>query len=820
MMKNIDLKKLLPHGIAMVLFLILALAYFSPVLKGKQLKQGDIIHFKGTSKEIIDFREKENEEALWTNSMFSGMPAFQISVWYNGNLIQYVDKLLRLGIPRPADYVFLSLIGFYILMLVLGVNPWLGMVGAIAFAFSSYSIIILEAGHNSKAHAMAYMAPVLAGIILTFKGREWLGMAVTALFLALEIKANHFQITYYLAMVIIIYGAFQLYMALKNGQLPSFIKKSGLLIVAVLLAVSTNISNLWSTYEYGKYTTRGKSELTLGDNQNKTNGLDKDYATAWSYGVDETFTLIIPSFKGGESSPVASDEKLLQDVSTQNKQLMSYAYKYHGDQPFTSGPVYIGAIVCFLFILGLIFIKNELRWVMLLSAILSIMLSWGKNFMPLTDFFLEFVPGYNKFRAVSMILVIAQLVIPVLAIYTLDYLFKNSEQLVRESKKFFITAASVVGVLLIMFLMPTMFTDFSNDMADASLTQQMVQAGFPQAQVNDFLSELEMVRESMFTSDVLRSLMLIISSIVIIYLVMKNTLKMQIAILLIGGLILFDLWSVDKRFLNNKKDGRGNYISWISQREAEVPFSPSQVDLEILKDNDLHYRVYNTTARLDQDSRTSYFHKSLGGYHGAKLKKYQELIDYQITKGNMGVINMLNTKYFIVERQENYTQSVYNPDALGNAWFVNNVKFVPNADSSLLALSSFNPKETAVVRQENSSFINESVIQRLKNDTIYLTHYKPNYLSYQAETEKGGLAVFSEVYYPAGWKAYIDGEEANYFEANYILRAMQIPAGKHQIEFVFKPASYFVGEKIALASSLILILLFIGVVFKTIKEAA
>ena len=414
-MKNFDFKKLLPHIIVVASFLAITLVYFSPVLKGYKLIQGDIKNYKGMSKEIADYREKTGDEALWTNSMFGGMPAYLVSFRKKGNLMNHVDKAMSIWMDPPVKQLFLYLIGFYILLLVLKIDPLPSAIGSFAFAFSSYFFIILEAGHNTKGIAIAYMAPILAGFILAYRGKYLLGAAITALFFSLELKANHLQITYYLAMILGIYGAFKFYEAIKEKQLPSFMKSTVYLLVALVLAIGPNISGLWAVYEYGKYSTRGKSELTILNNKNQTSGLDKDYATAWSYGVAETFTLLVPDFQGGESAGIGGDPELLEDASGQYKQLLGYAQKYHGDQPFTSGPVYVGAIVCFLFILGVFFVNGPLKWAMLLATILSIMLAWGKNFMGLTDFFLDFVPGYNKFRAVSMILVIAELAIPVLA---------------------------------------------------------------------------------------------------------------------------------------------------------------------------------------------------------------------------------------------------------------------------------------------------------------------------------------------------------------------------------------------------------------------
>lgn len=807
---------MIPHITAVVMFLAIALTYFSPVLEGKKLKQGDIVHFKGTSKEIKDYREKTGEEALWTNSLFGGMPAFQISTIYSGNLIGKVDTLISLGLPKPAKYLFLSMLGFYLLMLCLGVNPWVGLIGSAGFALSSYFLIILEAGHNTKAHAIAYMAPVIAGFVLTYKGKELLGFAVTALTFALELKTNHLQITYYLGLILLIYGIFELYKAVKDKSLPVFVKRSSLLITAIILALGTNIASIWSTYEYGKATIRGKSELTLGEENNQTSGLDKDYATAWSYGVGETFTLLVPNFKGGASEPVAANPDLLKDVSPQNKQIMAYAYKYHGEQPFTSGPVYIGSIIIFLFVLGLFFVKGNLRWVMLIATILSVVLAWGKNFMPVTDFFLEYVPGYNKFRAVSMTLVIAELTIPVLGFLALDRIIKQKEDLIKD-KRFLYGLGIVGGLSLLMYLAPGMFTDFQNDMADAQLGQQLQQAGLGGAQVGSFFSELEEVRETMFKADALRSLVFILLGAGILWLYGVGKLKINVVYIVLGLLVVTDLWMVDKRFLNNKKDGRGNYISWESKRESKVPYQPTAADKQILQDPDPNFRVYNLTARPDQDSRTSYFHKSLGGYHGAKLRRYQEVIDYHLNRGNRKVVNMLNTKYYLSSQGEQGDLiAVPNPNALGNAWFVEEYKIVANADSEITALSSFDPEKTAIVDKRFENKLTPlSTLDSLSK--VKLTQYQPNNLVYESNSKSGGFVVFSEIYYDKGWKAFIDGEKVDHVRVNYILRGMYVPEGKHTIEFKFEPTSYYVGNKISLASSILVILVVAFSLFKHVR---
>lgn len=815
-MEKFDFKKIYPHAIAVVAFIAISLTYFSPVLEGKKLRQGDIKNFTAAAKEICDYRDKTGEEALWTNSMFGGMPAYQISYVKGSNLVKYVDTILTMGMPRPASDLFLYLIGFYILLVCMKIDPVVSIIGAIAFAFSSYFFIILEAGHNTKAHAIAYMAPVLAGIIIAYRGKYLLGGIITALFFALELKANHLQITYYLGIVLAIYGLSKLIEAAKAKDYTPFLKASGTLILAIVLALGTNIGNLWSTYEYGKVTTRGKSELTIVNKENQTSGLDKDYATAWSYGVGETFTFLVPDFKGGESAPIASDPELIKDASPQNQQLFAYAYKYHGDQPFTSGPVYIGAIVCFLFVLGIIYIEGSFKWVMVISCIISILLGWGKNFMPLTDFFLDFVPGYNKFRAVSMILVIAELVMPILAFIALDKMIKNVDSIKGNLKKLYLSIGISGGLALLIAIAPTMFTDFANDAADANLQQQLKGAGMSVAQSNLFFEEVEDIRMGITTSDAWRSLLLILLSGGAIWLFTKDVLKKNILLIALAALVVFDMWGVNKRYLNNQKNERGKYLQWESKNESRNPFQASPADNKILQDQDPNFRVWNTTIRLDQDGRTPYFHKAIGGYHGAKLRRYQELIDMHLNRQNMKAYNMLNTKYIIVQDKQQGLQAQRNPGALGNAWFVDEFKLVASADSEITALSSFDPAKQCIVDKRFNNQL-EGFSSGSNHGTIKLTQYDPRHLTYQSESSQDELAVFSEIYYEKGWNAYIDGTPVDHFRCNYVLRGLKIPAGSHKIEFKFEPIVHSIGGKVSFACSLLLLLAAVGIGYKELK---
>ena len=788
-----QIKKLSPHLIVILLFVGISFAYFSPVMQGKILDMPDIKHWKGMSKEVQDFREDTGEEALWTNSMFSGMPAYQISAKSNANLIQYVVKAISLGIPRPANLLFLYLLGFYLLLLSLKVEYRLSAVGAIGFAFSSYFFIIIMAGHMTKALAIAYLPMVVAAVLYTYRGRMLLGGVLTALTVALELYANHLQITYYLLLVLILIGVVQFIKDLKAKNLTSFAKRTGILLIAALLASGTSLTRLATTMEYGTASTRGKSELT-NNLDNKTSGLDKDYATSWSYGIAETFTLLIPNFYGGASQgELTTDSETYQAIkrAPNAKQLIKQLPLYWGTQPFTSGPTYAGAIVMFLFIFGLLFVKSEMRVWILLATIMSIILAWGKNFMPLTDLFLDYFPGYNKFRAVSMILVIAEFTIPLLGFVALNK-FLTTEAPYNEKKKPLQLAFYIVGGLTLVFaLMPNLFFNFVGGQDDS-----LAKSGWP-------VDALQSDRAGLLSADAWRSFIFIALSFGAMWMFLKNKLSSKYVILIVGVLVLADMWTINKRYLNDDNFARKSKI--------EIPYQATAADQQILKDADPNFRVFNQSVSTFNDASTSYFHKSIGGYHGAKLKRYQELIENHIAKGNMAVLNMLNTKYFITPKG----QVQQNPGTMGNAWFINEINTVANADAEIASLNGFNPANTAIVDVRFS----EQMIDGLDNvgASITLTEYKPNYLKYNSTSLKNGIVIFSEIYYDKGWNAYVDGELKPHFRANYVLRGMQIPAGNHVVEFKFEPAVYDVSERIALASSIILLLLLAFVSTKELK---
>jgi hypothetical protein len=820
-------KKALPHIGVLAFFYLLTFIYFKDVALGsKRIAQGDVVNYLGVSKEIVDY-QKKGEKILWTNSLFCGMPTFQIHTEYPSNLMVYVDKIFSALFPHPIYNVFLYMVGFYILMLVLKVNFWLAIMGSLGFAFSSYFFIILEAGHNSKAHAIAYMAPVLAGIILTYRGKLLAGAALTLLFLGLEIKANHLQMTYYLFMLLGLLGLMYFIYALREKWLPLFFKASGVILAVSILAVGLNAGLLMATYDYSKYTIRGKSDLTIGPDMKKledvSDGLDSDYALAWSYGVGETMTLLVPNFKGGSSGQIKSEHGKLLNKTIADPQIREAAgsmNSYFGDMPFTSGPVYAGSIIVFLFLLGAFFVKGPLKWALLGGAILTIMLSWGRNFSGLTDLFLESFPGYNKFRSVSSILVIPELIFPLLGVLGLDRIIKNPGFLNETFGKYSFTNLKVffgvfgftAGLTLLCWLSPGMFTSFSGPDEMERLTQEYLRSNsdVTEQQVRSYLEQVwpsvEEVRESIVSADALRSTLFILVAGGLIFFFYKGKINAKILGISLAALVLVDLALVDLRYLSSD--------NFVKKKEMENPFAgppyyrPHFADQVILEDKD-YFRVYNQFARLDQDAATCYFHKSLSGYHGAKLKRYQELIDFHLNRGNMAAFNMLNTRYFITRGPEEQggVSAMKNPGALGPAWFVNEVKWVASADSEIVSLSGFNPAKTAVIDQKFKESLKE---QGTPDSTagIVLESYHPMVMKYKTTASADQLAVFSEIYYPSGWNAYIDGKAVPHGRANYVLRALNIPAGNHEVEFRFEPSAYYTGEKISMISSILALLLF------------
>jgi hypothetical protein len=827
--RGMNPKQWLPYLAAVVIFTLMTLAYVNPVLVGKQLVQSDIIKWQGMSKEIVDYREVTGEEALWTNAMFGGMPAFQISVVYSNNISNFFHRVLTLWLPRPADMIFLYFLGFFIFLILLKVNPWIALAGAIGFAFSSYHFIILEAGHNSKAVAIAYMAPVIGSIIYTFRSRLLTGGILFALFMGLQLFANHFQITYYMGIIIVIYGLFELARHLKEKKINHFFRAVGVLLAGLVLAIGLNIGNFWSTYSYTSETMRGGSELTIGDEQT-TSGLTKEYITNWSYGITESFSLIIPNVKGGGSGILGNNPRAMKHVSPGFETIISNENHYWGNQPITSGPVYVGVVVAFFFILALFYVKGPLKWALLLATILSVMLSWGKNFMPLTEFFIDYVPGYNKFRAVSMTLVIAEFCIPALAFIGLHKLYHKPELFSFKSDAFFTATGLTAGLSLIFYVSPDSFLNFLSR-SEASVFRGFSEDPMMAGQVNMFITELESVRMAIFKADALRSMLFALAAAGLLWLYASKKLTRNAFAILLILLITVDMWPINRRYLNDE--------DFIPRRRAEVPFSLRQVDAIILEDSDLNYRVLDMTESTFNSSRTSYYHHSIGGYHGAKLRRYQDLIDHHITENmmeigttlrnaeeleelketfaGMPVLNMLNTRYLIYHPERS---PIINESALGNAWFVENFRFVDSADEEIMALKDdFDPLRTAIIDRRFSDHLSGKSFSYDPEAYVTLEHAQPNQLRYRYRASSEQLLVFSEVFYPEGWKVSINNQPAEHFRVNYILRAMVVPAGEQEILFSFEPKSYYTGEKISLAFSILLVLLMLSAVGFSVYKA-
>ncbi len=791
-------KRFIPHLVAIATFIVASYIYFSPLLQGKGLSQHDIEQFRGSAQEVIEHREKYGEEPLWTNSMFGGMPAYLISTLYPGNLLTKIDRILQFG-KRPASTIFFTFVGFYILLLVLGVNPWLSIVGAFAYGLSSYFFIVIEAGHNAKIHAISYVAPMIAGMILAFKGKYIGGLALFALFLGLNLDAGHVQITYYAGFIMLALGVAFLIEAIKNKTLSQFSKAIGVLAIAGVLAVGANFSRLYFTYESGKYSIRGATELSTRG-EDRTTGLDKEYATAWSYGVTETFNLLIPNLMGGASgADFGTDSHTYKFLISnrvppaQARTIVKQLPAYWGPQPMTSGPVYIGSIVVFLFILSFFVLRGTVKWALVSVTILGIMLAWGRNFMPLTDFFLHYFPGYNKFRTVSMILYIAELTIPLLGILAVKEVYQGnvSREKFLNSLKW---AVGIAGGICLFFIA------FGGSIFgfQAEVDQRYLDAGYFPPEMFD---AIRLDRQSMLRADSFRSLVFILLGAATLLGFYLKKLKPAHFIVALGLLIISDLWVVNRRYLNND--------SFVPQSKVEKPFSPSLADRQIMNDTTLYFRVFNRTVSTFNDARTSFFHKSIGGYHGAKLRRYQEIIDYHISRGNIAVLNMLNTRY-VIDRAEQGSVARFNPGAMGNAWFVDTLKFVENADEEIDALNGFNPLTTAIIDMRFEHAVDKHIFPSSETDEIFLAEYRANRLVYKSNLAEPRLAVFSDVYYPTGWIATINGQEHEHIRVNYILRAMMIPAGSNEIVFEFKPKMYQVGFGVDLTISMLVILITLG----------
>lgn len=791
------LNKFYPHALAILGFVFVSLIYFYPVLQGKKISQSDIVQFTGMAKEQNDFRATENAEPYWTNSAFGGMPTYQLGANYPHDYIGKLDDMLRF-LPRPADYLFLYFLGFYALLLVLKIDPLKAFFGALAFGFSTYMIIILGVGHNAKAHAIGYMPLVVAGVIMVFKKRFVLGGILTMIAAALEINANHFQMTYYLLILLLIISGYFIYNYIKEKDYKSLLYAFGIFAIAGILAVGANATNLMATAEYTDFSMRSKSELTFNSDgsKNKTkSAMDYDYITAYSYGIIESLNLIAPRLFGGSNNEaLGTDSKIYEFLISQSvpeSQAAEYASggmpTYWGDQPGVSAPAYIGAVIFFLCVLALFNDKRKIKYVFLAGAIFSLFLSWGKNFPLLTNFCIDYVPMYDKFRAVSSVQVVLELCIPVIAIMGFQSFFKTEKE--KQWKALWQSGAVSLGIIVLLFLCKSLFS-FS-----APGDSYLIQSYGP-----DFMNALKEDRMTMYSADLLRSGFFILLSAGVLWLFIKNRLAQNTAIILLGLLMISDLFLVDKKYVSGK--------DFVSGREVDAPFQESPTDAEILKDT-TNYRVYDIQGVFQ--GRTSYFHKSIGGYSAVNPKRMQQLFDYQIAKNNMGVLDMLNVKYIIQTDSIGKDYPIKNPNTNGNAWFVKSLKLVNSPDEEMKAMDKLDTKNVAVVNQkEFGSFVATTSFAKDSLATITLQEYKANHLKYKSNNTQNGLAVFSEIYYKNGWNAFIDGKKTDHFRVDYTLRALQIPAGKHTIEFKFEPQVVKTGGTIALASSVGMLFLIVG----------
>lgn len=871
------LKKLLPHIFAVLFFAGLTMAYFSPVLKGKELKTHDFATWRSSAEEIIKFKKETGKTSFWTNSSFSGMPTYLISP-VRDKVFVYLQKLVSVWGNINMNQVFLYLLGFYFAMLVFKIKPWLAVAGAVAFAFSSYFFIIIQAGHETKALAIGYMAPIIAGVYLAFNKKPLLGSLLMAIFLALQIRINHFQITYYTGIAALIMVIVWFIKSVKEKTIMDFIKPAILSFVGLILALGVNIASIYTSYDYGRYSIRGVSELSH-DKDNKTSGLDKDYATAWSYGIDETLTFLVPNFKGGASGGSLDEDSEMFKLFAQSqgkaaaRKVVKSLPLYWGSQPMTSGPVYVGAIICFLFVMGLFLVKGSMRTWLVSITLVSIELGWGKNLYtgdlikfgmliagltvlfkafynktknekiqnksiiisviiivvgfaiaailpdkiyknPFSYYVLDYLPGYNKFRTVSMTLIIAEFAMPLLGILAIAKVFDKETDKMEIQKALYWSAGITAGLSLAIVLFAGAFSYASPH--DAGMQQVIVDA-------------LRTDRASILKADALRSFAFILITAVLIWAVLNKKIKPIVFYPTFIALLLFDMYPINKRYLNESH--------YVSKKGFKQQFDPNIADEYILKDKDLDYRVLNLAVSTFNDATTSHYHKSIGGYHGAKMRRYQELIDFHISKeiqniaeqlnkqttieeannviAQNKILNMLNTRYIILNPQ---APPLVNKGAMGNAWFVQNINMVENADEEINKLYDFNPHTDAVVDKRFSSYM--SGFKPVVDSTAYikLDLYEPNYLKYTSQSSKSQLAVFSEIYYPKGWHAYIDKKPAKFIRANYVLRAMIVPEGTHEIEWRFEPKEVEITQKISVASSVSLLLLALGIMLFNIYK--
>ena len=831
-------KKFLPDVVVVLVFAIISFAYFLvPVTQGKILFQHDASAGVGSAQELTEYQNRTGETTRWTNSIFGGMPTYQMSPSYQStDGLSQVMNAYHLWLPDNVWFLFAYLLGFYILLRAFDFRQTLAALGSIMWAFSSYFLIIIAAGHLWKVMALAYLPPMIAGIVLAYRGRYLSGFIVTALFTAFEIKANHVQMTYYYLFIILFMVIAYLVKAVREKQLAGFMKSTGVVAAAAVIGIAINLSSLYHTWQYQKESMRGKSELVKKNAANQTSsGLDRDYITQWSYGIDETLTLLVPDAKGGATVPLSKNATAMAKADPQIQSMIPQLYdaipQYFGTQPGTSGPVYVGAFVLFLFILGLFIVRGSMKWALLAATVLSVLLAWGHNFMGFTNFFLDYIPMYAKFRTVASILVIAEFTIPLLAALALKKIVDEPEVLTKQMKFVYISLALTAGVALLIALFPGMMEPFISDQERQMITSIQ---GMDSNTANTILSNIATMREAMVSADAWRSVIVILIGFALLFLYKMKKLRAEYMVICMAVLCLVDMWQVDKRYLNDEM--------FVPKSERDMPHQATSTDLAIMKDKSLDYRVLNLASNTFNENETSFFHKSIGGYHPAKLRRYQEMIDAYIApemqaamqaiaakNGNMQevdgakvfpVLNMLNTKYFILPLQGGATMPLQNIYAQGNGWFVDKINYVADANAEYAGVGKIDVRHEAVADKKFESVLGKAQ----SNDStakVKLVKYEPNNLQYTIDSKNGGVVVFAEIYYP-GWTATIDGQPAELGRVNYILRALNVKAGKHTVVLDFHPTSISTTETIAYIAIVILLLAIIGagyMRFKNRKEA-
>ena len=803
---KIDFKKIIPYVAAIAIFFVISVAYFSPsIFQNKTLYQGDIRKGVAGGIDLTEYQDRTGEKSLWSSRMFSGMPSYQIRPFYeNGDFLSPVRKTFEGFLPAPASYLFAYMLGFFILLCALRVNPWLSVIGSVAFAFSTYYLIIIAAGHIWKVQVIQFIPPTLAGIIWAYRGKLLTGGVVTALFFTLQLFSNHLQMTYYFLMFVGIFLVGQFIYDYRQKQLKRFAKATVILLFAGIIGFGANATSLIFTEKYTSQSIRGGSELS-GNSEDKTSGLERSYATGWSYGIGETFTLLIPNAKGGATGAIGdaypdalkkADPRMAENVAGTNA--------YWGDQPYTAGPVYAGALIMFLFIFGLFIVKGYFKWVLLAGTVFSILLSWGHNFMWLTNIFLDYFPYFNKMRAVSSILIVAEFCIPILAVLALVKMV-DKPSIIKENKKgLYISIGLTAGLIFLLIIAPKLFLSFLNKYETAAFAEYVKENPI----YGVYRDSIEAVRISIFRADAWRSLFVIAVGVGVIFLYSSKKIGKGVFIGVIGAIVLLDMGLVNRRYLNND--------NFVPKSQAKVMWNMTPADAKILKDKDPNYRVLNLSVAPFQDASTSYYHKSLGGYHGAKLRRYQDIIEHYIRTDvqppviNPSILNMLNTKYIIMSPNGDPDE---NPAALGHAWFVEDLKWADNADEEIAALQSFDPQRTAVVDKRFASQLEGFSTGWDSTAVIYLDKYEINDIVYKSKSSKKQLAVFPELYYDDGlssWSAFVDGQPTPVIRVNYILRAIRVPSGDHTIEFIFKPKAYSTLETISVICTILVLLSFIG----------